>query len=106
MKSPELDLKENAAIDDMQLDNVEDADQAPVVKLVNLIIVQAIRDKASDIHIEPQEKNLRIRTGSTASSTSRSPRRRRWRTSSRAASRSCRAWTSPRSGALRTASSS
>ncbi|MFH2035799.1 MAG: ATPase, T2SS/T4P/T4SS family [Candidatus Zixiibacteriota bacterium] len=34
---------------------------APVVKLVNLIIEQAIKDKASDIHIEPDEYHLRIR---------------------------------------------
>ncbi|MDY6856631.1 MAG: ATPase, T2SS/T4P/T4SS family [Thermodesulfobacteriota bacterium] len=37
------------------------ADDAPVVKLVNLILAQAIRDHASDIHIEPQEKGLIVR---------------------------------------------
>lgn len=36
-------------------------DDAPVVKLVNLIITQAVKDKASDIHIEPDEKLLRVR---------------------------------------------
>jgi type IV pilus assembly protein PilB len=36
-------------------------DEAPIVKLVNLIINQAISDRASDIHIEPQEKDVRIR---------------------------------------------
>lgn len=39
----------------------EMVEEAPVVKLVNLIINQAIEDKASDIHIEPQEKDVRIR---------------------------------------------
>ncbi|MFC1621693.1 GspE/PulE family protein [Candidatus Omnitrophota bacterium] len=39
----------------------EMADQAPIVKLVNLIIMQAIKDKASDIHIEPEEDALKIR---------------------------------------------
>ncbi len=34
---------------------------APVVKLVNLIISQAVKDKASDIHIEPDENQLRVR---------------------------------------------
>jgi type IV pilus assembly protein PilB len=34
---------------------------APVVKVVNLIITQGLRDRASDIHIEPQEDRLRIR---------------------------------------------
>lgn len=36
-------------------------DEAPVVKLVNLLITQAIDQRASDIHVEPQEKDLRIR---------------------------------------------
>lgn len=36
-------------------------DEAPVVKLVNLLIAQAIDQRASDIHVEPQEKDLRIR---------------------------------------------
>jgi type IV pilus assembly protein PilB len=36
-------------------------DDAPIVKLVNLLISQAIADRASDIHIEPQERELRIR---------------------------------------------
>ncbi|MFH1868442.1 MAG: type II secretion system ATPase GspE [Candidatus Omnitrophota bacterium] len=37
------------------------ADDTPVIKLVNLIIQQAVKDKASDIHIEPDEKVLRVR---------------------------------------------
>jgi type IV pilus assembly protein PilB len=36
-------------------------DEAPIVKLANLIIHQAINDRASDIHIEPQEKDVRVR---------------------------------------------
>lgn len=39
----------------------ERAEEAPVVKLVNSIILEAVRDEASDIHIEPDEKLLRIR---------------------------------------------
>ena len=38
--------------------SVEDA---PVIKLANLILVQAIKDRASDIHIEPFEKMVRLR---------------------------------------------
>ncbi len=34
---------------------------APIVKMVDLIISEAIKKRASDIHIEPQEKSLRIR---------------------------------------------
>jgi type IV pilus assembly protein PilB len=37
------------------------AQDAPVVRLVNLIIVQAVREGASDIHIEPQERRVRVR---------------------------------------------
>ncbi|MGQ9590744.1 MAG: GspE/PulE family protein [Planctomycetota bacterium] len=39
----------------------EDSDAAPVVKLVNLIIFQGVMRKASDIHIEPMERTLRVR---------------------------------------------
>lgn len=37
------------------------AEDAPVVKLLNTVFEEAIRLRASDIHIEPQEKSLRIR---------------------------------------------
>ena len=36
-------------------------DDAPIVRFVNLLITQAIQDRASDIHLEPSEKDLRIR---------------------------------------------
>ncbi|MFC1926093.1 GspE/PulE family protein [Chloroflexota bacterium] len=35
--------------------------QAPVVRAIDLLIRQAVRDRASDIHIEPQEDKLRVR---------------------------------------------
>jgi type IV pilus assembly protein PilB len=38
-----------------------EAEQAPVVKLVNSLITDAVRKGASDIHIEPYEKTLRVR---------------------------------------------
>jgi len=34
---------------------------APIVKLVNFIITKAVADRASDIHVEPQERDLRVR---------------------------------------------
>ena len=37
------------------------SEEAPVIKLANLIIVQAIKDRSSDIHIEPFEKSVRLR---------------------------------------------
>jgi type IV pilus assembly protein PilB len=36
-------------------------EDAPIVKLVNAIMTQAVGDRASDVHIEPGEKNVRIR---------------------------------------------
>src|SRR5262249_18564898 len=37
------------------------ADQAPVIRLVNMIFAEAIRQSASDIHLEPFEAGLRVR---------------------------------------------
>lgn len=47
-EQPEEDLKEAG-------------EEAPIVKYVNLIITEAVQEKASDIHIEPGEKDVRIR---------------------------------------------
>jgi type IV pilus assembly protein PilB len=44
------------------ISNLEDvAGQSPVVKLVNYLLYNAVRENASDIHIEPDDKKLRIR---------------------------------------------
>jgi type IV pilus assembly protein PilB len=37
------------------------ADDAPVVRVVNLMLAQALRDRASDIHVEPQDTRVRVR---------------------------------------------
>jgi type IV pilus assembly protein PilB len=39
----------------------EAVEDAPIVKFVNLLIAQAVADRASDIHVEPTEHDLRIR---------------------------------------------
>ena len=39
----------------------EAVDEAPIVRFVNLLITQAVADRASDIHVEPAETDLRIR---------------------------------------------
>jgi type IV pilus assembly protein PilB len=36
-------------------------DDAPIIKLVNLLITQAVNDRASDIHVEPEDRSLRVR---------------------------------------------
>jgi type IV pilus assembly protein PilB len=71
-KSSDLD-DVMAAFDDTDIDVIQDdddlsasdlgkeAEDAPVVKLVNLILTDAIKKVASDIHIEPYEKSFRVR---------------------------------------------
>ncbi|MHC4091534.1 MAG: GspE/PulE family protein [Planctomycetota bacterium] len=48
-------------VEEQDADLIEQAQEATVVKLVNEILVEAIRDRASDVHIEPYEDKLRIR---------------------------------------------
>ena len=43
------------------LDLQRGAEDAPIIKLVNLIIAQAVREGASDIHVEPEAEVLRVR---------------------------------------------
>ncbi|OGL55505.1 MAG: type II secretion system protein GspE, partial [Candidatus Schekmanbacteria bacterium RIFCSPHIGHO2_02_FULL_38_11] len=42
-------------------DLLDISDDAPIIKLVNVILFQAVKKRASDIHIEPFEKELRVR---------------------------------------------
>ncbi len=53
-------LEEEAA--DQNVDVVDTGeDDAPIVRFVNLLVSQGIADRASDIHIEPTEKDLQVR---------------------------------------------
>lgn len=57
-----LDLQDTPGEVDTDLGAaVQDADAAPVIALVNKILVKALQEKVSDIHIEPQEEYLRVR---------------------------------------------
>lgn len=40
---------------------IDDSKESPVIKLVNMIIIQSLKEKASDIHIEAYEKTSRVR---------------------------------------------
>lgn len=53
----EEEVKEE--VDGFIVDNAES--DSPIIKFVNLIISKAVKEKASDIHIEPEENRLRIR---------------------------------------------
>ncbi|MGD0337021.1 MAG: type II secretion system ATPase GspE [Candidatus Omnitrophota bacterium] len=59
MHEEKLGFKEEKEIDLNKLGEI--ADQAPVIKLVNLTIMKAVKEGASDIHIEPEEEGLNIR---------------------------------------------
>ncbi len=60
VRGDEITVKEDSP-DDLDLVSGASGDDVPAVKLVNLAILRALREKASDIHIEPTEKFLRIR---------------------------------------------
>jgi type IV pilus assembly protein PilB len=50
------------SVEEVNLDQLAaSSEEAPVVKLANLILVQAVKDRASDVHIEPFDKTLRLR---------------------------------------------
>lgn len=42
-------------------DLLDDTSDAPIIKLVNLMLSQAVKDRASDIHIEPTQSSLKVR---------------------------------------------
>ena len=54
-------IKEEEEIEEDDTDLAVEVNDAPVIQLVNLIITEAIKAKASDIHVEPYEKSLRLR---------------------------------------------
>ncbi len=58
---PELQIKEGHDSDEVDIAHAGDDDTAPVIKLVNLMIYNAIKMKASDIHVEPFEKRVVVR---------------------------------------------
>lgn len=42
-------------------DLLDSADEAPIIRLLNSLLFKAVRDRASDIHIEPYEKEVEVR---------------------------------------------
>jgi type IV pilus assembly protein PilB len=55
-----LDVKASA-LRLKELQNMKIDEDAPIIRMVNSILVQAVQGRCSDIHIEPQEKDLRVR---------------------------------------------
>ncbi len=61
-KKDEFDLEVEEEQEQMDVDELQrSSEEAPIIKLVNLFIADAIKRAASDIHIEPYEKDFRIR---------------------------------------------
>ena len=50
---------EDLSFDDKDI--LEEGDEAPIIRLVNSVLAQAIKERASDIHIEPYEKDICVR---------------------------------------------
>lgn len=57
----ELSLEEESADQEDLANTLDDAEAAPVIKAVNVILAKALSEKVSDIHVEPQEEFMRIR---------------------------------------------
>src|SRR5207237_4656713 len=55
----EVELLEDIEADDSEM--AKQAQEASVIRLVNEILIEAANERASDIHVEPEEKTLRIR---------------------------------------------
>ena len=56
------DLVDTEEVSTQDLSAVEaSTEEAPIVKLVNMLITKATADRASDIHVEPTDKDLRVR---------------------------------------------
>jgi general secretion pathway protein E/type IV pilus assembly protein PilB len=58
-RKEDLELLEDLETDDSELAKM--AQEASVVKLVNEILIEAVNERASDVHVEPAEHSLRIR---------------------------------------------
>jgi len=61
MQEEERDSGEVYYIEEVTEDLLDMAEKAPIIKLVNLIIYQAVKQRASDIHIEAFEDEMRVR---------------------------------------------
>jgi type IV pilus assembly protein PilB len=56
-----FEARDTVRKDATRLETIVGSDDAPVVQVVQLMITQGLRDRASDIHVEPQEDRVRVR---------------------------------------------
>jgi type IV pilus assembly protein PilB len=57
----DISVEDESAIEDLESATAVGKEDVPAVKLVNLIILRALREKASDIHLEPMNNAVRVR---------------------------------------------
>ncbi|MDA1007728.1 MAG: ATPase, T2SS/T4P/T4SS family [Planctomycetota bacterium] len=60
LQSSSMDMSVDRSVD-RSVDKSIDADDSTVVRLVNRLIINAVRNRASDIHVEPQVDTVRVR---------------------------------------------
>jgi type IV pilus assembly protein PilB len=61
MGEADIEVKKEDEIEELDLEKLANDNESPVIRFVNLVIYQAIKEKVSDIHIEPFEKVVRVR---------------------------------------------
>jgi type IV pilus assembly protein PilB len=61
MGDADIEVKKEEEIEELDLEKLANDGESPVIRFVNLVIYQAIKEKVSDIHIEPFEKVVRVR---------------------------------------------
>ena len=61
LKEDSGDIQILGEVDQSAEDVLDLANEAPIIKLVNLIITEALKERASDIHIEPSEEGITVR---------------------------------------------
>ena len=62
LEAQDVEVVERESVDDGPMTNLDKmVAGSPIVNLINVLLLSAIRDKASDIHVEPEKKGTRIR---------------------------------------------
>ncbi len=100
LQESEDEFQDGMDLDEQLWDNPEQlrdmASEAPIVRLVNHLIGRAVELGASDIHIEPLKKSVKVRYRIDGIVHHRTDLPSPWLPASSAASRPCAPWTSPK----------
>jgi type IV pilus assembly protein PilB len=61
VSAQDLAVEDEGSLEDLEKSTAVGKEDVPAVKLVNLVILRALREKASDIHVEPMNNSVRVR---------------------------------------------